>query len=346
MELVKRYIYAVTHKLPQQQRADIEKELQSLIEDMVEQRIDGSSDYDSAIEEVLLELGNPNALAAKYRGNPRYLISPASYDNYFTVLKIVIISIIISLTAVFVIDFFLDPSQVLNSFIDYMGSLFNVALQGFAWVTIIFGIIEYAGVKTPKISQDPKKDWKPSMLQPIPHSKAQIKLSEPITGIIFTIIFLVLFTVSDHLLGIIRFNEGQPTTIIPFFNQAVFRGYFPLIWILIALAILRDCLKIIVRKWTMNLVYSHIIINIISFVVSLIIFMNSDLWNSQFLNELVEHGLLIRGDENFDWVSTLWNRTTEGFIYIIGAVALFDTINLCYKAYQLKVHSENSIHTK
>ena len=35
MEMVERYIYAVTKKLPEKQRSDIEQELRSLIEDML-----------------------------------------------------------------------------------------------------------------------------------------------------------------------------------------------------------------------------------------------------------------------------------------------------------------------
>ena len=38
MDLINRYIYAVTQKSPESQRADIEKELHGLIEDMLEDR--------------------------------------------------------------------------------------------------------------------------------------------------------------------------------------------------------------------------------------------------------------------------------------------------------------------
>lgn len=41
MELIDRYIYAVTKKLPQKQREDIEKELRTLIDDMLEERCAG-----------------------------------------------------------------------------------------------------------------------------------------------------------------------------------------------------------------------------------------------------------------------------------------------------------------
>lgn len=209
MEQIKRYIYAVTQKLPQKQRKDIERELESLIEDMVEERVHGGEEAELATEKVLLEMGNPNALAEKYRGNQRYLISPDFFDFYLTVMKVVMISIIVSLTVVFAIEFILDPMEVTGHFFNYMNSMFLVAVQGFAWVTIAFALIEYAGIKLPKNRLESKKEWRPSQLPPIPDPKTVIKSSEPITSIIFSVLFLVLFTFSVQLLGLILFHEGQ-----------------------------------------------------------------------------------------------------------------------------------------
>jgi hypothetical protein len=101
MEVIDRYIYAVTQRLPEQQREDIKRELQSLIEDMLEERISTGQASKEDVESVLLELGHPNELAVKYRGNERYLIGPMLIDTYLTTLKIVLASIIIGLTAFF-----------------------------------------------------------------------------------------------------------------------------------------------------------------------------------------------------------------------------------------------------
>lgn len=60
MDLINRYIYAVTQKLPESQRADIEKELQGLVEDMLEDRGVGVETASlEEVEQVLLELGPP-----------------------------------------------------------------------------------------------------------------------------------------------------------------------------------------------------------------------------------------------------------------------------------------------
>ena len=71
MDLVDRYIYAVTQKLPQAQRRDIADELHGLIEDMRDERAETSKTSENDIEEVLLELGNPRELADKYRGRTK-----------------------------------------------------------------------------------------------------------------------------------------------------------------------------------------------------------------------------------------------------------------------------------
>ncbi|MFF2157255.1 permease prefix domain 1-containing protein [Paenibacillus chitinolyticus] len=65
MEIIDRYIYAVTQRLPEQQRDDIKRELQSLIEDMLEERMPTGQASKEDVESVLLELGPPNELAAE-----------------------------------------------------------------------------------------------------------------------------------------------------------------------------------------------------------------------------------------------------------------------------------------
>lgn len=79
MEMIERYIYAVTQKLPQSQREDIAVELRGLIEDMVEERVGDTAD-EKVVEEVLLELGSPREMALKYTGKKRYLIGPELFE--------------------------------------------------------------------------------------------------------------------------------------------------------------------------------------------------------------------------------------------------------------------------
>src|SRR5690554_2970853 len=86
--LIERYIYAVTKRLPENQRKEIEIELRSLIDDMIMSKSDEPNE--AIIKEALLELGDPAELADQYRDKKRYLIGPDYIDQYFFVLKIVL----------------------------------------------------------------------------------------------------------------------------------------------------------------------------------------------------------------------------------------------------------------
>ena len=82
--IIDRYLYDVTRRLPENMRDDVEQELRANIEDMLP-----DNPTEEEIENVLESLGAPSKLAAKYRPNPRYLISPALFEEYISVLKIV-----------------------------------------------------------------------------------------------------------------------------------------------------------------------------------------------------------------------------------------------------------------
>lgn len=336
MELVKRYIYAVTSKLPEKQRADIERELQGLIEDMLEHRAGEGGVTERDVEEVLLELGPPHELAAKYKGSRSYLISPEMFDLYMVVLKIVVASIAIALSAVALIEFFLEPIKGGQFFGELVVTLISGCVQGFAWVTITFAILEYSGVKAAGLALDTKKEWRPSQLSPIPNPKTQIKRSEPIVSIIFTLFFTILFTVSIHLFGVIYFKDGGAAVVVPFFNEDVIRSYFPIIWALIVFSILKDCVKLIAGKWTAKVALFHLFFNIVSLVALVIVFSDTAVWNAEFLNGMVESGIVTAGGEGYRTASTIWNNSTEGLIYLIAAITIIDTLYLGWKMYRIR----------
>lgn len=333
MELVRKYVYAVTQKLPAQQRADIEKELTGLIEDMLDERTQGGPVQESDVEEVLFELGDPSALANKYRGKERYLISPEQFDTYLSVLKIVLVSVAIAISVGFVVEIFMGPVNIAKLIAEYLASLLSVSIQGLAWVTIVFALLELRGNRDADNKSSTKKTWKPSDLPSVPDPKTMIKPTEPILGIIFSIVFLVLFTYMLNLVGVHLFKDGQ-STVIPVFNEEVFRKYIPLIWVLTAIGILRDCMKMISRKWTFQIVVYHLFFNIASFIFVLVLFTDPTIWNAQFMNELVNAGAVAEGSESYQTISTIWDRSREGIIYIIALITVIDSVATGLKLYR------------
>jgi hypothetical protein len=335
MEMIDRYIYAVTQRLPEQQRGDIKQELQGLIEDMLEERAPAGQASQEDEESVLLELGDPNALAAKYRGYDRYLIGPLMFEPYLITLKIMLITIGIALTGLFAIESIIAPFEILEHFTSSLVSLITAGAQGFGWVTFVFALIDYGQRKYAVVSGDKNKGWKPSDLPKIPNRNTQIKMSEPIAGIIFTVLFMVLCLYSIDLLGVWRSHEGE-RSVIPFLNADVFRNYLPIVWVLAALGILKQSIRIIMRKRTGKMISLHIVISVLTTVSVCVMLSDPAIWNSNFIQQMEATGILSAAGEDYDTVVSIWAGVSDWLIIIIGLFALIDIISETYKWYRVK----------
>ena len=79
-ELIRRYIYAVTKRLPRKSREDVAKELNTLIADMLEERCGQVLPTEKDVRVVLTELGTPAELYDQYSGEgKKCLIGPPYY---------------------------------------------------------------------------------------------------------------------------------------------------------------------------------------------------------------------------------------------------------------------------
>lgn len=180
------YIYAVTNKLPTNQRADIEKELRGLIEDMLEEQLQGREATDEDVQQVLAELGDPREMANRYRDAKQYLIGPELFSSYLSVLKIVIIAVSIAFAVLFCIESLLEPRTIAELFIDHLLGLIIAYFQAFTWVTIIFALIEFYTIRKGRSHKlSGSGAWKPSDLPQLPDHLTEIKRSGPIASIIF-----------------------------------------------------------------------------------------------------------------------------------------------------------------
>ncbi len=323
MELIERYIYSVTQQLPEKQRADILRELNSLIADMLEERSQGGAVSKSDVEGVLLELGHPDMLASKYRGQKRYFIGPSLFVPYLDTLKIVFISLAIAMTAVLFLDAFASPSDPVDKMINYLGSLYSAGSQGFLWVTLIFAWLQYRQLKNTSGNGENYAEWKPSALPRIPHKKTQINMREPVINIFLTILFMSLCLNAIDWIGVWTFQEGT-RFVISFFDSDVFQNYWPLVSVIGALGILKEILRIIARRRSIKLLVAHTVLTAASTVLLCTILTDSAIWNSGFVNQLVDAGVLFTRTDSYDMVSSLWNGLAAWAIFAVVIVALID----------------------
>ncbi|MEI3231145.1 MAG: hypothetical protein V8S24_07870 [Gordonibacter pamelaeae] len=90
-DLIERYLYAITRRLPAKQRADVAEELRTLISDMLDERCRGLPPTAKDVRVVLTELGTPGEMVRKYTADEdACLIGQPYYAQYLYVLKIVL----------------------------------------------------------------------------------------------------------------------------------------------------------------------------------------------------------------------------------------------------------------
>lgn len=297
-EMIERYIYDVVRRLPSEQREDISKELTGLIDDMLEERADnGKTEHENA-EDVLKELGAPYALAGKYRGDKKYLIGPEYFEQYWFVLKIVLIAVTVGMVIAAVVQ---GAAWVLETPGMTQATIFGNAasgvgmavanvimglVQGFAWVTIIFAIIERCSVKV-NIKEAVSEAWKPQDLKdkPVPTEKAILKKGDSIAGIVFTVAVIILFNLLPFLMGFWIAGPDGVVHSIPIFNLETLKAVLPLLNVCFALGILREALRVAAGRHTVWLGAATTVLNLVALVLSCMVFFNPAIWNMDVINQ-------------------------------------------------------------
>ncbi len=99
--LTDRYVTATVRDLDEDQRAEVERELRTTIEDMIDGRLEaGAPSRPEAERAVLTELGDPVRLAAGYTGRPLFLIGPRVYPQWRRVMTVLLTTLVPLVTAV------------------------------------------------------------------------------------------------------------------------------------------------------------------------------------------------------------------------------------------------------
>lgn len=325
MEIIDRYVYAVTKHLPQTQREDITKELKSLIYDMQEERNSELGNENVIVRDILEELGDPKQLAESYRDNKRHLIGPKLFDSYVAILKIVVFAIAIASVTTFVIEIVTGSAQLLDNVSSTIIFFISTSIGGFAWVTIIFGFIEYYAGDCDGIKMNHNKPWRPDDLPPIPHPKREIKRYQSVIAILFNVFAMIMFLFFAQYIGAIVSIDGE-STIIPFLNEVTFSENALFIYFILGMSILMECIKIIAGKWTLKLAWFTTLINLITFVIIVIMVSNQAIWNPHFLEQLGQSDMINVGSESFETITFIWDRSRMIVLLSIAVVLLIETV--------------------
>jgi hypothetical protein len=328
-DMINRYIYQVTKHMNPMNKNDIENELRTLISDMVEARTQGNATTKEDILAVLKELGNPSELAEKYLDTSRYLISPEIFPMYFFVLKIVIGATLFGLCIATVLELITSPYQIWYSYLgNWIGELLSGVGTAFAFITLFFAVLERKGVNLKELIPE----WKAEEMPPVPVKEANIPISDPIVGIIFTVLGMVIVSSSPQLLAAYYYDNGLKT--IPIFNMEAFHTALPLILIAIVLGLLKNIWELVDRRYSIAYGIFTFINNTVSTILTVIFFTSFDVWNRSFAVQINDAFHL---DFNSSAL-TAWDILTKNFVIFLVIIYLLETISILYKTIKYNNH--------
>ena len=250
MNLLDKYVAEVGKYLPRKQRADIEQEIRSTLEDMLEEQNQASLENEAAVIALLKEYGEPRKVAESYIG-PRYLIGPRLYPTFELILKIVLACVLGAGLLGYGISASITDSFAGPDFLSFLGQFWLGLLGGmisaFGNIVIVFAILERV-LPAKELEKEAADEWNPADLAKEPDPD-EVKMSEAIATIIFTVAGLVLFNLYPNVVGL-AFNTDGVWTFIPILSKAFFT-YLPWINLLGVLQIIFNLYQLRQATWTL-----------------------------------------------------------------------------------------------
>ncbi len=273
MKLIDRYVTEVGRRLPLVRgRSDIEKELRSTLEDMLEDRARKAGlPADEKMEvDLLREYGSPDKVAATYNPNP-YLIGPRIFPFFLFVLRIVLgvlAAVLLVLTGIQIATHSpMTPAQFFSAVGGGLTGIISALISAFGSVTLVFVLLERL-IPGQEFKTEEEKDWDPASLMKEPEQD-EVKIWEPITAIVFTAVALSIFNFNPQLIGI-YYPSGDQWTVVPVLSEAFFRmlPWINLTWIA---EILMNALLLRSGRWDLPTRAVSIAIKIAQIVIGIVL---------------------------------------------------------------------------
>lgn len=324
MDLIDRYVYAVMQYLPESIREDVGKELRSNIEDMLPEQ-----PMEQDIYQVLEKLGSPRLLADEYNPKKSYLIGPAYYENYVSVLKMVVGICIIAFASIAIFVWAAEAKSDLSATDNIarlvskvISSGFEGALQAALWVTLIFFIIERSGVEEGSLPFS-KKPWSPDSLPAIVQQTNQNKISrgETIVSMFSTIIFTSIFYIHPQLIAIYMKQSDGSMLATPLFQVERLKIYMPFIISLALIQLGIGIFKYVKARWNLTIAICNMVHNLVLSILLVVILNDKAIFHGKFFTVAAELIKISR-----DTFVTSFDRGIWVFVAIFVLVNAWDSI--------------------
>ena len=319
MNLIQIYVSEVVKYLPRQLREEVKRELTSQIMDMVEV----SEGDEEAIKSILEVMGSPKDLADRYLNKEKSLIGPRYYDTYIMILRIVMFALALAFTVIFAMKLIFSQAITGWTILEYPLSLFNAAIMGFAYVTIIFVFIERNQVKIEDEDLVTKK-WSVSDL---PKESVELPTHrlENIFEIGFVSILMFIINFQPQIIGIYSSvaNGSQTTwTVTPILNHATRNIWILWVNVWLISMLISGVIKSIYRLKAKNRIFLSTFFDFLALVLFLFIIATQNM----FVDNIA--GIIAPGNEAFE---LLVNRGSFTILVVILTISMFDILRKLIK---------------
>ena len=324
MKLIDRYIAEVGRHLPEKNREDIEAEIRSMLEDMIDENSQqtGKPVNDEVTAAVLEQLGDPKLLAYQYTPAKHYLIGPDWYEAYIETLKRVLAT---ALPVVAIVTIFIALARNPIGFADAAGQAFgrviDVAIGILFWVTVAFIIVERTDTNPNELGSAKTGAWTVDQLPQLP-KKRQISIGDALASIVFVIGYTTWV--------VLPFLQSQQTEYVPFLNPDLWQIWLPVFFVLVVLTLIHEVFKLIIGNWTQPLMITNVILCLVSIAYIIALVTTQDVINPAFLATLSDDIV----DELRD--SARWARWTVNISAVITiGIYVWDMVNSMIMAKRL-----------
>ena len=268
--MIDRYVYDVVRRLPERERGDVERELRANIQDML-----AENPQEAEIVHVLESLGEPRKLADQYRANPRYLISPAMFEQYIAAIKVVlpVVAVAMGLLGLFFDLAEAESISIAHAIASALGNGLSAAMSALFFTTLGFALADYSQFKSPS------EKWSTKDLPDLPSKTAvRIPRGETVTGMVFTVIIIALTLAALKNPLLIGWYEKSKAA-VPLFTQDALSRYVPWFVLVSILSLAVSCVKLILGRWTYPLAALNTVYSLASAAVFMLFLTGADTFN-------------------------------------------------------------------
>lgn len=278
--LTDRYVWAVVRLLPEDHRAETDLEVRSLVADMIDDRRGARPDEGDDLEQVergvLVELGDPNLLAARYLEKPRALISQEHFPEYRRVLKLVMTIAVPLVTALSALGAAFSGDATVGTVVGgAFSAAFNTAIQVAFWVTLVYAFADRWKTDHP---------WTPDDLPDVPYAGEPPGIGDTVFGIVVTVLAAVAM-VWQHVSPPLDDRDGVG---VPVLHPDLWGGPGQLLLTLLGISLVVQALVLAKRRWTDRLAVANVVTNTAFLAVVAWAAFGERLVNTRFLEVLAE----------------------------------------------------------